>query len=111
MGNGARLLAAGQAFAQAVRPLVNDDLSAVFYDVTTVRAEGLSEEESDIRQFGMSKESIIARQFMLGLVQTAARESSVRGAVPRAGALGAAAYPDAPRHAGWAGVSEGELGH
>jgi len=39
--------------------------------MTTVRAEGLSEETDDIRQFGMSKESIIARQFMLGLVQTA----------------------------------------
>ena len=57
--------------AQAVRPLVNDDLSVVFYDMTTVRAEGLSEEQGDICAFGMSKESVIARQFMLGLVQTA----------------------------------------
>ncbi|MBV6274328.1 IS1634 family transposase, partial [Alcaligenaceae bacterium CGII-47] len=60
-----------EALAQAVRPLVNDDLSVVFYGMTTVRAEGLSEQEGDVRQFGMSKESIIARQFMLGLVQTA----------------------------------------
>ncbi len=60
-----------EALAQAVRPLVSDDLSVVFYDMTTVRAEGLSQQEGDIRQFGMSKESIIARQFMLGLVQTA----------------------------------------
>jgi len=60
-----------QVLAQAVRPLVNDDLSVVFYDMTTIRAEGLSEEVGDIRVFGMSKESVIARQFMLGLVQTA----------------------------------------
>ncbi|MER1939583.1 IS1634 family transposase [Castellaniella sp. FW104-16D08] len=60
-----------EALAQAVRPLVDNDLSVVFYDMTTVRAEGLSEEAGDIRMFGMSKESIIARQFMLGLVQTA----------------------------------------
>src|SRR5690606_4902709 len=60
-----------EALAQAVRPLVNDDLSVVFYDMTTVRAEGLSEEAGDVLAFGMSKESIIARQFMLGLVQTA----------------------------------------
>lgn len=50
---------------------MNDDLSVVFYDMTTVRAERLSEEDGDIRTFGTSKESIIARQFMLGLVQTA----------------------------------------
>lgn len=59
------------ALAQAVRPLVNDALSVVFYDMTTIRAEGLSQQFGDVRQFGMSKEGIIARQFMLGLVQTA----------------------------------------
>ena len=57
--------------ADAVRPLVNEDLSVVFYDMTTVRAEGLSQSTQDIRQFGKSKEGGIARQFMLGLVQTA----------------------------------------
>jgi len=60
-----------EVLADAVRPLVNEDLSVVFYDMTTIRAEGLSEQADDIRRFGMSKESIIARQFMLGLVQTA----------------------------------------
>jgi hypothetical protein len=54
-----------------LRPLVDQDLSVVFYDMTTIRAEGLSEEVSDVRKFGMSKEGIIARQFMLGVVQTA----------------------------------------
>lgn len=60
-----------QVLTDAVRPMVNKDLSVVFYDMTTVRAEGLSEQAHEIRQFGKSKESIIARQFMLGLVQTA----------------------------------------
>lgn len=60
-----------QVLADAVRPLVNDDLSVVFYDMTTIRAEGLSRQDGDIRQFGLSKEGGIARQFMLGLVQTA----------------------------------------
>ncbi|MFT0534466.1 IS1634 family transposase [Castellaniella hirudinis] len=60
-----------EVLADAVRPLVNEDLSVVFYDMTTIRAEGLSEQVDDVRQFGKSKESTIARQFMLGLVQTA----------------------------------------
>lgn len=57
--------------ADAVRPLVSEDLSVVFYDMTTIRAEGLSEADEEIRQFGKSKEGGLARQFMLGLVQTA----------------------------------------
>lgn len=57
--------------ADAVRPLVNEDLSVVFYDMTTIRAEGLSQHDGDVRRFGKSKEGGIARQFMLGLVQTA----------------------------------------
>lgn len=47
------------------------ELSVIFYDMTTICAEGLSQQADDIRQFGMSKEGIVARQFMLGLVQTA----------------------------------------
>jgi len=46
-------------------------LSVVFYDLTTIRTEGLSTEAGDLRHFGMSKEGVIARQFMLGVVQTA----------------------------------------
>jgi transposase len=59
------------ALADAVRPMVNAELSVVFYDMTTIRSEGLSEQDHDLRKFGMSKEGGIARQFMLGLVQTA----------------------------------------
>lgn len=54
-----------------LRPLIDQDLSLVFYDLTTIRAAGLSELEGDLRKYGMSKEGLIARQFMLGVVQTA----------------------------------------
>ena len=54
-----------------LRPMVDQDLSMVFYDLTTIRAAGLSEQDDDVRRFGMSKEGLIARQFMLGVVQTA----------------------------------------
>jgi len=57
--------------AQLLRPLIDEDLSVVFYDLTTIRAEGLSQQDGDVRHFGMSKEGVIARQFMLGVVQTA----------------------------------------
>ncbi|MBK8768224.1 MAG: IS1634 family transposase [Burkholderiaceae bacterium] len=53
-----------------LRPLVDQDLSVAFYDMTTIRAEGLATVEGDVRQFGMAKEGLIARQFMLGVVQT-----------------------------------------
>lgn len=57
--------------ASLLRPLVDQDLSLVFYDLTTIRAAGLSDQVGDVRQYGMSKEGLIARQFMLGVVQTA----------------------------------------
>ena len=57
--------------AGLLRPLVDQDLAIVFYDMTTIRASGLSQQESDLRRFGMAKEGLIARQVMLGVVQTA----------------------------------------
>ncbi len=60
-----------QVFTNLLRPLVDQDLAVVFYDMTTIRAEGLSEQAGDVRRFGMAKEGLIARQFMLGVVQTA----------------------------------------
>jgi hypothetical protein len=57
--------------AHLLRPLVDDELSVVFYDLTTIRSEGLSMQDGDVRHFGMSKEGTVARQFMLGVVQTA----------------------------------------
>ena len=63
--------AVDECVAQLLRPLIDEDLSVVFYDLTTIRAQGLSEQEGDVRHFGMSKEGVVARQFMLGVVQTA----------------------------------------
>jgi transposase len=60
-----------EALACAVRPLIDAQLSVVFYDMTTIGVEGITDQDEDVRQFGMSKAGIIARQFMLGLVQTA----------------------------------------
>lgn len=63
--------AVDECVAGLLRPLIDDDLSVVFYDLTTIRTEGLSEQKGDVRRHGMSKEGLIARQFMLGVVQTA----------------------------------------
>ncbi len=54
-----------------LRPLVDQDLAVVFYDMTTIRAAGLSEQDGDLRHYGMAKEGVVARQVMLGIVQTA----------------------------------------
>jgi len=56
--------------AGLLRPLIDQDLSVVFYDMTTIRTEGLSIQDDDIRKYGMAKEGMIARQVMLGVVQT-----------------------------------------
>ncbi len=58
--------------ARQIRPLVDHALTIVFYDLTTVRIHGEGAVEDDIRAFGMNKErGGIARQFVLGVVQTA----------------------------------------
>lgn len=55
-----------------LRPLIDQDLSIVFYDLTTIRTEGGSDlSDADLRRFGLSKERGIGRQVMLGVVQTA----------------------------------------
>ena len=56
--------------AGLLRPLIDQDLSVVFYDMTTIRAEGLSVQDDDLRKYGMAKEGLIARQVMLGVAQT-----------------------------------------
>jgi len=58
--------------AKQIRPLVDRNLTVVFYDLTTVRIHGEGEVEEDLRAFGMNKETGgIARQFVMGVVQTA----------------------------------------
>jgi hypothetical protein len=60
------------ALARQIRPLVDHDLAIVFYDLTTVRIHGEGRVDDDLRAFGMNKETGgIARQFVLGVVQTA----------------------------------------
>ena len=60
-----------EALARQIRPLVDHDLTMVFYDLTTVRIHGEARLEDDVRAFGMNKETGgIARQFVLGVVQT-----------------------------------------
>ena len=60
------------ALSRQFRPLVDRNLSIVFYDLTTVRIHGEAEVADDLRAFGMNKErGGIARQFVLGVVQTA----------------------------------------
>ena len=56
--------------ANLLRPLIDQESSVVFYDMTTLRTEGGSTQDGDVRQFGMAKEGLIARQVMLGVVQT-----------------------------------------
>jgi hypothetical protein len=57
--------------AGLLRPRLDRDLSIVFYDLTTLRLEGQSSVEGELRQYGMAKEGDMARQCLLGVVQTA----------------------------------------
>ena len=57
--------------ATLMRPLIDQDLSVVFYDLTTVAVSGQTELDDDVRAYGMAKSGLIERQFMLSLVQTA----------------------------------------
>ncbi len=58
--------------ARQIRPFVDQDLAIVFYDLTIVRLHGEGEVNDDLRGSRMNKETGgIARQFVLGVVQTA----------------------------------------
>jgi transposase len=57
--------------ATLMRPLIDQDLSVVFYDLTTVAVTGQTDLADDVRAYGMAKSGLIERQFMLSLVQTA----------------------------------------
>jgi transposase len=59
------------SLAGLLRPLVDEELSIVFYDLTTISVEGTTTLEDDLRRHGMSKDGLIRRQVMLGVVQTA----------------------------------------
>jgi transposase len=57
--------------ATLMRPLIDQDLSVVFYDLTTVAVTGQTDLDDDVRAYGLAKSGLIERQFMLSLVQTA----------------------------------------
>ena len=61
----------GARLATLMRPLIDQDLSVVFYDLTTVAVTGQTDLEEDVRAYGRAKSGLIERQFMLSLVQTA----------------------------------------
>lgn len=53
-------------------PMLDQQLSVVFYDLTTVRIHGEAKLPDDVRAFGINKQTGgIARQFVLGVVQSA----------------------------------------
>jgi transposase len=61
-----------KAVAGQLRPLLDQSVSIVFYDLTTVRIHGEGAVDGDVRAFGLNKETRgIARQFVLGVIQTA----------------------------------------
>ncbi len=57
--------------ATLMRALIDEDLSVVFYDLTTVEVAGQAEMVDDVRSYGRAKSGLVARQIMLSLVQTA----------------------------------------
>ncbi|MEN9438475.1 MAG: hypothetical protein RIR09_3130 [Pseudomonadota bacterium] len=61
----------GERLATLMRPLIDQDLSVVFYDLTTVSVTGQTDLEEDVRAYGRAKSGLVERQFMLSLVQTA----------------------------------------
>ena len=63
--------AIGQRLSLLMRPLIDQELSVVFYDLTTITVHGEAQVEGDTRQHGPSKDGGIRRQVMLSLVQTA----------------------------------------
>lgn len=58
--------------AAQLKPMLDQQLSVVFYDLTTIRIHGEAELPNDLRKYGLNKETGgIARQFVLGVVQSA----------------------------------------
>lgn len=58
--------------AAQLKPMLDQQLSVVFYDLTTIRIHGEGRVAEDVRAFGLNKETGgIARQFVLGVVQSA----------------------------------------
>ena len=54
-----------QMMAKILRPLIDQALAIVFYDLTTIRTEGETDMPDESRKEGLSKEGGIGRQVML----------------------------------------------
>jgi transposase len=61
----------GTRLTTLMRPLIDQDLCVVFYDLTTVSVTGQTDLQEDVRAYGRAKSGLVERQFMLSLVQTA----------------------------------------
>jgi len=57
--------------AGLLRPLIDQELAVVFYDLTTISTDGLTEQADELRRYGHSKDGGVRRQVVLGVVQTA----------------------------------------
>lgn len=58
--------------AHWIKPLLDQELSVVFYDLTTIRVQGEARLQDDLRAFGLNKDTGgMARQVLLGVVQSA----------------------------------------
>jgi len=62
-----------QAMGTLLRPLIDTELSVVFYDLTSIRVHGEGEcADEELRQYGRSKDvEGVARQCLLGVIQSA----------------------------------------
>jgi hypothetical protein len=61
-----------RGLSKRLLPLLDPERSVVFYDLTTIRIHGEGKIDGDLRRYGMSKElKGPARQFVLGLIQSA----------------------------------------
>ena len=63
--------ALGSRPAKPMRALIDEDLSVVFYDLTTVEVAGQAVVGDDIQTDGSSMLGLVARQCLLSLDQTA----------------------------------------
>ena len=59
--------------AGLLRPLIDDELSVVFYDLTTITVHGEAEVQGEIRAVGHSKDGGVARQVVLSLAWSRSR--------------------------------------
>ena len=57
--------ALGNRLATLMRPLIDQDLCVVFYDLTTVSVTGQTDLQEDVRAYGRAKSGLVERQFML----------------------------------------------